>query len=69
VLNPVTDRTFAAFAAHELDGAGNIEVFEARLRARYPPTAVHARVLSGEPATVWYVYRDGHWISAHRAGG
>jgi hypothetical protein len=69
VLNPVTDRTFGAFAERELESARDTKEFEARLRARYPAAAVHARVLSGEPTTIWYVYRDGHWTNARNERG
>ena len=36
---------------------------ETRLRERFTHAAVHARELSDEQVTVWYVYRDGHWTS------
>jgi hypothetical protein len=61
IVNPVTDRAFVEFAQQELDGTRDTEEFKGRLRARYPEAAVHARLLSGEGTTVWYVYRDGHW--------
>jgi hypothetical protein len=69
VLNPVSDRTFGAFAEQELDSARDPKEFEDRLRTRYLAAAVNARVLSGESTTIWYVYRDGHWTSARRDGG
>jgi hypothetical protein len=69
VVNPVADRTFKAFAEQQLDdGASSVRDLETRLRVRYPRSAVHARELSGEPITIWYVYRDGHWTS-DRANG
>ena len=34
-----------------------------RLAVDYPAVTVHRRELSGEPLEVWYVYRDGHWLS------
>jgi hypothetical protein len=65
VVNPVTDRRFGAFAERELDeGAATVEELQARLRVRYPHTAVHRRELAGEPISVWYVYRDGHWTNS-----
>ena len=35
---------------------------QAALRRHYPRVAVHPRDLTGEPMTVWYVYREGHWV-------
>ena len=34
---------------------------ERRLRETYPSATVRARDLSGDPAQIWYVYRDGSW--------
>ena len=69
VANPVTDRSFSAFAEQQLDeGASTIVEFEARLRVRYPEAVVHARELTGEPTAIWYVYRDGHWTNPGDAG-
>ena len=62
IVNPVTDRTFVESANGLVDdGAASVEELEARLRVRYPRAVVHARELSGERITVWYVYRDGKW--------
>ena len=33
-----------------------------QLRRTYPHVIVRARDLNGEAVTIWYVYRDGHWI-------
>jgi hypothetical protein len=66
IVNPVTDRAFVEFASQQLDGIRDLEEFKGRLRTRYPDAAVHARLLSGEGTTVWYVYRDGHWIDPRR---
>ena len=69
VVNPVEDRAFTEFAEQQLDdGTQTLAALEARLRSRYPHAAVHARELSGEPLTIWYVYRDGHWTN-DRADG
>jgi hypothetical protein len=69
VVNPVADRTFKAFAEQQLDeGTPSLRELETMLRVRYPRAAVHARELSGEPITIWYVYRDGHW-TIDRADG
>ena len=63
VVNPRSDASFVQFVQEEVDGlaAGDPMALESRLRERYPAVTVHARLLSSEPATVWYVYRDGHW--------
>lgn len=36
---------------------------EQALRASHPQAVVHRRELDAERTPVWYVYRDGHWIS------
>jgi hypothetical protein len=67
IINPATDASFAALAETELAVDGHDrEAFQARLRRRYPQTVVHARELSGEQTTIWYVYRDGHWTRSER---
>lgn len=65
VVNPRTDVAFAQFVHEQTDGlsADDPMALQTRLRERYPATTVHARLLSSEPATVWYVYRDGRWTS------
>jgi len=65
VVNPRTDASFAQFVHEQTDGlsADDPMVLQTRLRERYPATTVHARLLSSEPTTVWYVYRDGRWTS------
>jgi hypothetical protein len=71
VVNPVTDRTFGAFAERQLDeGAATVEELQVRLRVHYPHAAVRRRELAGEPIIIWYVYRDGHWTNprGNRAG-
>jgi hypothetical protein len=69
VANPVTDRTFRAFAEQQLDeGATTIAELQKRLRVRYPHAVIHARELTAEPTLIWYVYRDGHWMNAGDAG-
>ena len=67
IINPATDASFAALAEIELAMNGHDRgAFEARLRRRYPRTVVRARELSGEPTTIWYVYRDGRWTKSQR---
>lgn len=68
VLNPADDDAFAAFAERSLDEGDDIEAFQEQLRLVYPLAVVHERVLSGERATVWYVYRDGRWTRSSPRG-
>ena len=63
LLNPRCYPSFAAMAGFLLDGASAPSDLQRGLRATYPEAAVHPRTLSGEAASVWYVYRDGHWVS------
>ena len=62
VLNPSDDDAFREHALLTLAEWMTPEEFEARLRARYPRAAVHVRLLTSEPQTVWYVYREGRWV-------
>jgi hypothetical protein len=63
ILNPRDDTSFTSFAT-ELVSAGDLtpEQLQGRLRERYPLATVRPRDLSSERTTVWYVYRDGHWV-------
>jgi hypothetical protein len=68
VVNPATDEVFAEFAELLLDdGAIAAEDLERRLRKVYPNATVHERQLSGELALIWYIYREGRWISSQPA--
>lgn len=63
VTNPADDDDFATLAASFVDdGVDGVTELERRLRSVYPKAAVHARLLSGEPRLIWYVYREGRWI-------
>jgi hypothetical protein len=64
VVNPRTDSLFVEYVRKQIDDLPDAEphVLEQRLRKHHPAATVHARVLAGEPTTVWYVYRDGRWI-------
>lgn len=68
VVNPSDDEAFRGFAERLLAEWMTIGEFEARLRARYPRAAVHARELTSEPRIIWYVYREGHWVPSRRTG-
>jgi hypothetical protein len=63
IVNPSADREFAEFAAGALGlGQRTPDELEAALRVQYPGAVVRARELSAERTTVWYVYREGHWV-------
>ncbi|HEY8635845.1 MAG TPA: hypothetical protein VIL81_01160 [Candidatus Limnocylindrales bacterium] len=63
VLNPRDDVGFVALAeALASDGIDSPLELQERLRRDYPDAVVRARELTGEAFTIWYVYRDGHWI-------
>jgi hypothetical protein len=65
VMNPRDDVHFVALAeAMVSDGVDSPRDLEARLRREYPDAVVRARELDGEALSIWYVYRDGHWIPA-----
>lgn len=65
VLNPRDDGRFVALAeALVTDGIEAPIDLQTRLRADYPGAIVRARELDGEALSIWYVYRDGHWIPA-----
>lgn len=65
VLNPRADAKFVALAeAIVADGVAEPLGLQARLRQEYPAAIVRARELDGEAQSIWYVYRDGHWIPA-----
>jgi len=63
VVNPSSDALFAD-RAHLIAEAGvtSATEFERRLRIAYPLAVVHARLLSGEPLPILYIYRDGRWV-------
>ena len=63
IVNPASDRAFRDFAEATLRPEHDTPALQERLRERYPKAIVRARELSGEPLDVWYVYRDGRWVS------
>lgn len=65
VINPMTDATFVRTCDAALDlHPTRPEDLQTMLRRRYPRTVVRPRALSGERLVVWYVYREGHWVSS-----
>ena len=64
VVNPRDDTPFVALAEKLVaDGARSTGELQEQLRREYPEAVVRARELDGEAFTIWYVYRDGHWVS------
>lgn len=64
IVNPRDDPAFASFVrAVQAEGIATPDEFERRLRQRYPEAVVRLRDLHGETFIIWYVYRDGHWVS------
>lgn len=61
--NPANDTDFVSFVSSAAEGAETPERLEAVLRSRYRAAQVRARVLDGELSVVWYVYREGRWVS------
>lgn len=65
ILNPRQDARFVTAAeALIADGVESPRELQERLREHYPEVVVRPRELTGESFAVWYVYRDGHWISS-----
>jgi hypothetical protein len=61
IVNPSDDEAFVALVDRLAGPGGTAADLVAALRTSNPLAAVHVRDLSGEQATVWYVYRDGRW--------
>jgi hypothetical protein len=63
VLNPRHDIDFVTLAEAIMSaGIESPGQLQEQLRQTYPHVVVRARDLNGEAVTIWYVYRDGHWI-------
>jgi hypothetical protein len=70
IVNPRDDPAFASFVQEiQAEGVDNPDDLELRLRQRYPEAVVRLRDLHAETFTIWYVYRDGHWVSGASAPG
>ena len=68
VVNPRDDTPFVTMAERLVaDGVRSPGELQERLRREYPEAVVRARELDGEAFTIWYVYRDGHWVSGSAA--
>jgi hypothetical protein len=63
ILNPRQDDEFVSFAEGLAAQATSLAALQASLRERYPAATVRPRLLSSDSGDVWYVYRDGRWVS------
>lgn len=68
VINPRSDAEFVAYARRLATDSDTPESLQESLRERYPRALVRPRQLAGESTDVWYVYRDGRWISERATG-
>jgi hypothetical protein len=63
VINPRRDANFVARVEADGPSSASPPALEATLRTDYPRAVVRPRQLEGERAEVWYVYREGYWVS------
>ena len=64
IINPRDDATFVELAQTLVTDVAGPEDLQVRLRDLFPHALVRPRDLSGEAQRVWYVYREGHWVSS-----
>jgi hypothetical protein len=65
VINPRQDAGFVEACSVAMEAAPAVpRALQEALRNEYPQATVEPRALSGESLRVWYVYRDGHWVSS-----
>ena len=64
VTNPADDLDFRDAAEAALQEGQSVSDLQQALRTAYPRAVVRAREPTGERPIVWYVYRDGHWVSS-----
>lgn len=70
IINPRSDHEFVERArTAAANGAVDPATLADQLRVSYPSVVVRPRELSSEPVTVWYVYREGHWIPEQSGQG
>lgn len=60
-IYPRSDLEFVAMVYTMLDDRADPIELQLRLRETYPLAVVRPRVISSEPTSLWYVYRDGRW--------
>jgi len=62
LLNPARDADFERVALALERTVTTPQALQAGLRDMYPEAVVNPREISGERLSVWYVYREGHWV-------
>jgi hypothetical protein len=69
-VNPANDPEFRRHVDGLMEGdIDDPSELERRLRPLYPEAVVRPRELADEPLSVWYIYRDGHWIGGENGAG
>ncbi len=64
IVNPRDDLVFDDLVDLSLgSGVDSPDALQKLLRERYPAAVVRRRGLAAEQVEVWYVYREGRWIS------
>ncbi len=64
IINPRDDLSFTELVERALQGGvDSPKALEGKLRERHGNAVVRRRELAGERVDVWYVYREGHWVS------
>lgn len=64
IINPRDDLRFSELVERSLLTAGESpDGLERLLREHYPRAVVRRRGLAGEQVEVWYIYREGRWVS------
>jgi hypothetical protein len=64
IINPRNDGRFGGLLDRSLlTGVESPDALERLLREVYPRAVVRRRELAGEQVEVWYVYREGRWVS------
>ena len=63
ITNPANDVGFRAHAESSLQEGQSVAELQQILRGEYPRAIVRPRDLEGERKVVWYVYREGHWVT------
>ncbi len=71
LVNPPTDSHLRMTLDAMLDryAPATPAELQALVRPEYPRLVVRARQLEHEPVVVWYVYREGYWVSAAKDEG
>ena len=68
IVNPADDADFRRDAEAALQDGASAADLQENLRRDHPRAIVRVREIAGEVRVVWYVYREGHWVSRHDRG-